>query len=376
MQFSATKRDLLRLLSRTQGIASKRSTMPMLTCVLLEASGSELRMSATDLYIGVSGKVSADVAKPGKIAIPAKDLFERVKSMGDGQLTLTVLDNSGVLLKGAGSARKFTVKGMPGDDFPPLPSPDDGSSSLTLEAATLARLISKTSASMSTDETRANLSSTLFEWEGDIVRMVTTDGHRLSKMEVKVDGRQANATMLIPAKGIQELRRLCEDAVASSSKDSPATFSIVQSGPHTFFTNDSFTFCVKLVDSAFPPYAQIIPRSFQRTVTASRSALSDALRAVSIAASDVNGGVKLAIKAGTVEVTSESGDKGQGSDEVSVDLEGQPITIAFNAQYLIEALAAIDSENVRIRLGGDLDPAVIEDDPPSGLLGIAMPQRK
>lgn len=348
----------------------------MLSCVLIEASDTSLRVSATDLYIAVAGTISATVQKPGAVAMPARDMFDRVKSMPDALLSFEVGGNGAVTIKAAGSARKYTMKAASADDYPALPSMPDGASTLNLEAATLLRLISKTRASMSTDETRANLSAALFEWDGDVVRMVSTDGHRLSLAEVKVEGRQATASMLIPMKGVLELQRLCEEAVSEGTKDSPATFDIAQDGPNAFFRNAGYTFSVKLVDSTFPPYRQVIPRNQTNTATVPRGALLDAVRAVSLAASEVNGGVKLAFESGTVKVTSASAEKGEGSDEVTCELTGKPVRIAFDAKYAADAIASIDSENVTVSLGGELDPAVVQDDPPNGLTIVCMPIRQ
>ena len=191
--------------------------MPVLSNVLLAVEGpATLRLAATDLYLALAGKVAADVSKGGSVAVSAKDLLERVKMMPDGPIHVATQDNAGTTLKAQGSARRYTLRGMPGDDFPPLPSPAEGAPTLALEVSVLQELIAKTHFSISTDETRAHLNSALFEWDGDVVRMVTTDGHRLSKMEVKVAGRQASETMLIPLKAIQELRRLCDDALSEA----------------------------------------------------------------------------------------------------------------------------------------------------------------
>src|SRR6478672_11324763 len=160
------------------------------------------------------GRINAEISKAGSVAVSAKDLFERVKMMPEGPVVIVAQDNATTTIKASGTARRYTLRGMPGDDFPPLPQPAEGSPSLALDVEVLAELISKTHFSISTDETRAHLNSALFEWEGDTVRMVTTDGHRLSKVDVKVAGRQASATMLIPLKAIQELRRLCDEMLA------------------------------------------------------------------------------------------------------------------------------------------------------------------
>ena len=211
MELSVAKKELLRLLTRMQGVAERKSTMPVLSNVLLSVDGpSALRLAATDLYLSVVGRVNADVKKGGSVAVPAKDLLERVKMMPEGPIQISTQDNATTTLKASGSARRYSLRGMPGEDFPPLPTPAEGSPTLALDVAVLSELIAKTYFSVSTDETRAHLNSALFEWDGDVVRMVSSDGHRLSKMEVQVPGRQAAATMLIPLKAIQELRRLCD----------------------------------------------------------------------------------------------------------------------------------------------------------------------
>jgi hypothetical protein len=241
--------------------------------------------------------VPAEVNKGGSIAVPAKDLFERVKMMPDGPIHVATHDNSTTTLKAAGTARRYTLRGMPGDDFPPLPAPAEGAPTLAMDVEVLQQLIAKTHFSISTDETRAHLNSALFEWDGDIVRMVTTDGHRLSKMEVQVTGRQASATMLIPLKAVQELRRICDEALDETpAKDAAKDVArpqlqITQSGSSAFFQGAGMTFSVKLVDAQFPPYSQVIPQPAGVISARPRAAFSDAFRAVSIAAA-AHGGVK------------------------------------------------------------------------------------
>jgi DNA polymerase-3 subunit beta len=324
--------------------------------------------------------MTADVSKGGSVALSAKDLLERVKMMPDGPIHLATQDNASTTLKAQGTARKYTLRGMPGDDFPPLPAPADGAPTLALEVAVLSQLIAKTYYSISTDETRAHLNSALFEWDGDIVRMVTTDGHRLAKVEVKVKGRQASATMLIPLKAIQELRRLCDEALAELGKDSgkdstPPLIQITQSGSSAFFQTGGTTFSVKLVDAQFPPYSQVIPQSSDKVVKLPRAAFADALRAVSVAASERTGGVKLTLTSGTMKITSESPESGDGSDEVPVDYSGPGLTIGFNAKYFLDILGALDGEDVLLSLSGELDPAVLRPGNELQFLAVVMPMR-
>ncbi|MEO8877089.1 MAG: DNA polymerase III subunit beta [Polyangiaceae bacterium] len=381
MELTVAKKDLLKLVSRMQGVAERKSTMPVLSNVLLAVDGpNALRLAATDLYLAIAGKIPAEVSKGGSVAVPAKDLLERVKMMPDGPIHIATQDNATTTLKATGSARRYTLRGMPGDDFPPLPAPAEGAPTLALEVAVLQELIAKTYFSISSDETRAHLNSALFEWDGDIVRMVTTDGHRLSKMEVKVAGRQASATMLIPLKAIHELRRLCDEVLSESKADGnankePPQLLITQSGSSAFFQGGGTTFSVKLVDAQFPPYSQVIPQNSDKKVKVPRAPFADALRAVSIAASERTGGVKLGIANGTMRITSESPESGDGFDEVPVDYQGANITIGFNAKYFLDVLGALDEEEVALGLSGELDPAVVRPASDRNFLAVVMPMR-
>jgi DNA polymerase-3 subunit beta len=389
MELTVAKKDLLKIVARMQGVAERKSTMPVLANVLLAVDGQNgMRLAATDLYLSLLGRVPAEVSKPGSVAVSAKDLFERVKMMPDGPVVIATQDNATTTLKASGSARRYTLRGMPGDDFPPLPQPAEGSPTLALDVDVLSELIQKTHFSISTDETRAHLNSALFEWEGDTVRMVTTDGHRLSKVDVKVTGRQASATMLIPLKAIHELRRLCDEMLAEGPSGPPNAegerkkpeLLITQSGSSAFFQGAGMTFSVKLVDAQFPPYSQVIPQGADKIVRAPRVAFADALKAVSVAASERTGGVKLTLTKGSMRITSESPESGDGFDEIPVEYAGPNMSIGFNAKYFLDVLASITDEEIEVSLSGELDPAVLR---PAGattksdrqFLAVVMPMR-
>jgi len=382
MHAVVSKKDLLRVLTRCQAVADKKSTMPVLGNVLLETTGSDrIRLAATDLYLAVSGTIPAQVDKAGSVAVGARDLFDRVRMMPDGQISITVDDNAATVIRAMGAARRYTVHGIAGAEFPTLPQPDDGAPVLSLDAQTLGGLIATTHFSISGDETRLHLNSALFEWEGSQVRMVTTDGHRLSKREFSVDGCEANATMLIPLKGVNELKRLCDEARAETSKDadpSQSRLTMVQSGPNAFFELAGFQFSVKLVDGQFPPYEQVIPETSERVVRAPRLSLADALKAVSVAASDRTGGVKMTLSPGKMRFESESPESGEGFDEVPVEYDGADVTVGFNARYFLDVLGAMEEDEVLLGISGELDPAVLRpavETAGSSYLSVIMPMR-
>ncbi|WP_437305867.1 DNA polymerase III subunit beta [Sorangium sp. So ce388] len=375
MDLVIPKKDLLRLVARCQGVADKKSAMPALANVLLAAEGNAVRVAATDLYLGVTGQTHADIKTGGSVAVPARDLLERVKAMPDGPVQITTTEGAHTSLKAVGSPRRYTLPGLPGSEFPQLPAPAQDAPSLELPVEQLALLITRTHFSISTDETRAHVNSALFEWAGDRVRMVTTDGHRLSKMEATVSGSSATATMLIPLKAISELRRLAEEARAE--KETPMV-AITQSGPNAFFNIAGMQFSVKLVDAQFPPYQQVIPSVTERSVRAPRVAFAEALKAIALAANDRTGGVKLSIAPGTLRITSESPDTGAGFDELPVDYNGPEVTIGFNAKYFLDVLAAIDDEEVVLGISGELDPAVLRPGSESNqqsYVAVIMPMR-
>lgn len=379
MHIIVSKKDLLRILNRCQGVADKKSTIPAVSNVLLDARDGVVQLAATDLYVAVRGSVKAEVERPGNIAVGARDLFERVKMMPDGQVSISVSEGSATTIQAVGSARRYTLHGIPGSDFPSLPVADPNAPSMTLPIETLYELINKTHFSISQDETRLQLNSALFEWDGDRVRMVTTDGHRLSKVEVTVSGKQATATMLIPNKGIQELKRLCEEVRGERAADeNQAELTMTQSGPNAFFSIGGFQFSVKLVDAQFPPYQRVIPEQTERAIRAPNHAVQEALNAVSVAASDRTGGVKLTITEDKIRFESESPESGAGFDEIAVDYQGAEVTVGFNARYFVEVLKVISDEEVILGISGELDPAVVRpahEDASKSHIAVVMPMR-
>ncbi|PIE06217.1 MAG: DNA polymerase III subunit beta [Sorangium cellulosum] len=301
------------------------------------------------------------------ITVPKKDLLRlvaRCQGVVDKKSTMPVLANVLINVDTPNAVR--------------VAATDLYLATLELEVSLLSRLINQTQFSISTDETRAHLNSALFEWDGNRVRMVTTDGHRLTKVESEVPDRKAAVTMLIPYKAIGELRKLTEESRALEGKSGTSMVTIAQSGPNAFFGIGDTKFSVKLVDAQFPAYQQVIPQTTERRVRAPRAALVDALRAVSLAASDRTGGIKLSIESGTMRITSESPESGDGFDEVPVDYSGEQITIGFNAKYMLEVLAVLDDEEVDLLLSGELDPAIVK---PAGesedrsFIGVVMPMR-
>ena len=377
MHLTIHKKNFLRSLARTHSVADRKSSMPILSNILLSAEGPKvLRCAATDLYLSVTSTSSAEIKSPGTIALAARTLFEIVKSLPEGELSLQVASNHAAEIR-SGKVR-FKIPGMPGQDFPALPSA--GSAEFApLDADELGRLVALTHYSMSSDDTRPHLAGALFEGDGRAVRMVTTDGHRLSKAEYKLgEGKKPlNFSMLVPGKGIAELRRLVEEAKADRPKgeEAPSVIEVASGGGSAFFRRDDALLSVKLVDEQFPPYNKVIPSAQSRKVGISRSVLIEALRRISLVASDKSGAVRFGIEPGVLRITSENPDVGEGAEELDVDFAGEPIEIGFNARYVLDVLSAINEDEVRLELGGQLDPGVIRPIGPTDFVGVIMPMR-
>jgi DNA polymerase-3 subunit beta len=376
MELVISKRNFLRGLARTHAVADRKSSMPILSNVLLttEDTGT-LRFAATDLYLGVAATAPVEVKKGGSVAVSARTLFDIVKNLPEGDVHWTVGPNHAAEIR-SGKVR-FRIPGMPGDDFPPLPSPGNAEF-VSLDADVIGDLVTRTSYSMSTDDTRPHLAGALFEGEARTVRMVTTDGHRLSKCDYRLrDGLMLHFSMLVPAKGIGELKRLIEDAKADRAKDeAPPQIMVASHSGNAFFKREGVMLSVKLADEQFPPYAKVIPQGQDKRVVVSRAGMIEALKRMSLVSSDKSGGVRLMISPGSLRIVSESPDQGEGSEELDVDYAGTPLTIGFNARYILDVLGSLTEDDVVFELAGELDPGVIK---PAGettiFVGVIMPMR-
>lgn len=374
MDLTVAKKDLLRLVGRAQAVADKKSTMPVLSNVLLDARGPALSVRATDLYLSVSGEAPAEIKRSGAIAVPARDLHERIKHLVEGPVRLFSENATQLEIRSQGAARQYRLHGVPGSEFPTLPQPDADAPRLVLPATMLSTFITRTQFSISPDDTRPNLNSALLEWTTSRLRMVTTDGHRLSKIEAPHESA-TQASLLVPLKAVLELRRLADEAKG----DGAGTITLIPSGSSAFFEVAGGLFGVKLIDAQFPAYDKVIPAASARTARIPRAAFADALKAMNLAASDRTGGIKLALTAGTLRLTSESPESGDGMDEVPIDYAGADLTIGFNAKYFLDVLAALDGvDEITLGLSGELDPAVVRpagDDDGRDYLAVVMPMR-
>jgi DNA polymerase-3 subunit beta len=379
MEVIITKQCLSTALGRIAGIADRKSSMQILSNVLISTEDPKhLQIAATDLAMSARGLFPADVVKGGAVTLPAKTLHDIVRNLPPGPVTI-VSEAETVVIKSGRS--KFKLLGLPAEDYPRLPDVK-GVDFFELDAALPARMIDLTSFSISHDETRPHLNGALFEGDGKILRMVTTDGHRLSKAEFKIEESVFfNFSMVLPVKAVPEIKHLLEDGmgtVSVATKDGSVFLRRVievdkgeDGGPGQ---TAEFLLVSKLIDAEFPPYDQVIPKQQERKVIATRLNLLEALKRVSVLSSERTVGVKLQLSEGALAVTTDNPSVGEGQEIIDVAYEGGEVEIGFNARYFIDALAVLDDEELHLELSGNLDPAVIRD--ASGhFVGVVMPMR-
>ncbi|MGZ5958312.1 MAG: DNA polymerase III subunit beta [Myxococcaceae bacterium] len=349
--------ELARALARSQGIVERKSTMPILSHVLLEARKSgELHLSATDLDIAVSGDHACDVVKEGGVAVPARQLYEIVKALPEPTASLKKTSNN--YLEVRSGPAEFRIVGLPAEDFPALPK-FDKVHFVPVEPQALLGLIDRTSFAVSTDETRYNLNGVYFEPSPGEIRMVATDGHRLALALGKVDGDfKLKKGVILPKKGLYELKKLLAEAVEGGEEKPKADLGFVESS--AIFRRPGVVLVMRLIEGMFPDYRQVIPKAGEKVVKLGRQSFLDTLRRVSILASDKAHAVKLELSKGTLRVLSQNPDLGEAKEEVTVEYAGEPLKIGFNARYLMDVLQALTCDDVALELADDLSPGVLK----------------
>ncbi|MGB1274430.1 MAG: DNA polymerase III subunit beta [Nannocystaceae bacterium] len=365
MEFEIEQPKFSSALALAQTVADKRGTMPVLANVLLRADDSgQVICSSTDMMISLTETIPATVKKAGSLSLGVHHLYGIVRTLSNRAITIQGLDNHWARL--AVGRSEFKLMGMAELDFPELPK-TEGHAFTKIPSHQLIDLIQKTQFSVSTDEARVNLNGVLFESDGTYATMVSTDGHRLTKLTVPFAGPKLEKGIIIPRKGMIEIKRVLDRAEGDVE---------LAVGPdHLFIKADRLTLSVKLNNVTFPPYQQVIPKEHKLEATALREELINALKTAAVMAPEKTATVRVQLEENNLKLTADNPDLGVAHQEVEVDFQGKGLTAGFNARYLIEVLEAISSAQVRLQFQGELDPCVIR--PVDGLdyLGVVMPMR-
>jgi DNA polymerase-3 subunit beta len=344
-----------------------KTTLPVLSNILVEATGGGIRLSGTDLDIAVSTTVEASVDQEGAITLPARKLLEIVRELPSAAIRITTSGEQRVTIECGRS--KFKLLGLPREEFPAFPAVKfDGGWRST--AGELQKLIAHVAFAASTEESRPILNGVLWELRPDRMRMVATNGHRLARMDVPVTaGAGAQADLIVPPKALEQIRRLFE-----SSEE----VEIARSENHLGFRSASTQIFTRLIEGPYPNYEQVIPRENDKTVTADKAAMTSALRRMSIVASDQTHRVRLAFANGACKLSVQTPDLGEAQEELTVTFDGDPLEIGFNASYLLEIMKYIPTDEVRMTFKAPERAATCEPvgwDDPSSYLTLVMPLR-
>jgi DNA polymerase-3 subunit beta len=366
-------------LAMMQGIVERRTTVPILGHVLLEPGSGSLRLSATDLEVGICTEIAARTAKDKSITLNARKLFEIVREAEGDEVKLDTLDNDWVELK-CGRA-KFKMMGLDPRSFPAMPSQSvakaDGAAAkkalkaeLGIASTVLASMIDKTVFSVSPDEARYNLSGVYLEAAGPGgVRMVATDGHRLSMVEREAPGFSMEGGAIIPRKGLQELRKILDQ-----TGDQDVKLSL--DGQLAYMKRGSTEVSMRLVEGEFPDYRGVIPKESKHAIRVDRDALFAAVKRAAIFSNERYHGVKFALTSGSLTVSSTSPEMGEASESLDVDFRGEEFAIGFNANYLRDVLGVIPSGNkVELGLSDDVSPGVVRTEADTKFTYVVMPMR-
>jgi DNA polymerase III subunit beta len=366
MDFRIEKNQLLRGLYLAAGIADRKSTMPILANVLVRTDGKDrILCAATDTHVTVLATLPAKIDAEGGLTLGARQFHEIVKGLAGEEIHVRRTEQNWAVIR-AGRA-EFKLVGMPDRDFPKLPAVAEAGLH-QVNSVTLRDMIAKTIFSISTDETRQHLSGVLFESDGKTGRMISTDGHRLCKVVRELpDGPNLETGVLIPRKGVGEIRRMLE------AREGPAEIGVYQS--HFVVRSGEIAITVRLAEGQFPPYEQVIPKDNERTIVVSRDELLEAFRRVAIMASDKTMGVRVGLEKGKLTIEADNPDLGNAREELEVAYKGGAVQVGFNARYFVELLSEMGGPQVRLELAGELDPVVIRPADESDYLGVIMPMR-
>ncbi len=368
MKLTVNKDQLNEGLAALQSVVCTRSSLPVLSNVLLVATDKGLQLTATDMDVYINNHVLADIKSRGAITLPAKRLLDIGRAAPDKELEIQVNERNQCFIRSR--AAKFRLFGLPAEDFPPLP-PIEGARSFVLPQGKLKLMIRRTSYAASTDNTRYVLNGLLLSVKGHQVTAVATDGRRLALAEEEADVDEAfHAEFIVPSKAVAELGRFLQEEGQIEVRLSVALAQFIFHSPKQ---EAAGVLTTKLVEGTYPNYQQVIPRECRESISLPREEFLQALRRAIIMTSEESGAVKLTFTRNQLVITSSTPDIGDFQDEVLTNYKGPDLAIAFNPHYLVEVLEALDTEEVIFEVTDELSPCVLKINGP--FLYVTMPMR-
>lgn len=375
MKFEIQQEDLQKALDVIANVVPSKTTLPILSCVLVEATKESLTLSATNLDISITTSTTkATVKDPGRVAIPAVKFVPFVRSLRPGVVTISQKGEQLTLTCGKS---RLTENTMNVSDFPALKKPEE-KAALAIPADTLIDMINETAYAVSRDETRPALMGILWEVRAASLTMVATDAHRLArsvrKMEWKVSG---DKNLIVDTNGLRQIPRIA--AAARDEDDANTEVSIFVGGSQLSFRAGSTVLQVRLLEGPFPDYQAVLPKDNDKHVTIDKADFAQSIRRVAITADRVTSQIKLGIEAGRMELTARGTEGSTSEDEIQVSYQGDPIEIGFNYSYLQDILKNLQAESVVLSLKDSQSAALLkpvhDTGEDMGVLCLLMPLR-
>jgi DNA polymerase-3 subunit beta len=371
MQITIERSALLKALAHVTGVVERRSTIPILSNVLLKAEGSELTLTATDLDIEVVEHIPAMVTQPGGTTLQAIILHDIIRKLPDGaqvELSRTGEDNQMNIVSGNS---RFALQALAPDDFPSVDA-GDMTHSFELDGKDLKRLIEKTQFAISTEETRFYLNGIYLHAtennDDPVLRSVATDGHRLAQVEMPLpEGASGMPGIIVPRKTVAELRKLCED--------SGTKMKIELSDSKIRFSTDGLKLTSKLIDASFPDYDRVIPKNNDKLMSVSNSEFAAAVDRVSTLSTDKGRAVKLIISDNQLTLCVTNPDSGSAEEQIVAEYDSEALEIGFNARYLLDISSQVESDVMNFLMSDPGAPTMVRDGSDETALYVLMPMR-
>jgi DNA polymerase-3 subunit beta len=364
MKLSATREHLLEALQSVIGVVERRQTMPILSNVLLSARENRLRVVGTDLEVELVAAAEVAVQQAGDITVPGRKLLDIIRTLPEKTTLTLAREGEKVLVRGGRS--RFSLSSLPASEFPVIEE-INAQRTLSVRAQDCRRLIEKTHFAMAQQDVRYYLNGTLFETDGQTLRAVATDGHRLSWCELGLEGKARELQQIIlPRKGVLELQRLL---------DGEGLVEITIGSNHIRIEIGDVRFTSKLIDGKFPEYGRVIPAEPSRIMTAGRDSLRAALQRTAILSNEKYRGVRLTFAPSLLTVQAHNPEQEEAEDQLEVGFSGETIEIGFNVSYLLDALASIEAETVEVGLTDAHSSCLIRAPGDASVKYVVMPMR-
>lgn len=365
MKITATKENLLFGVSAVQKAVNTKNTLPILTCIKLDAREKDLIFTATDLEVGIQCKMPVEIIEEGSVVVPARYFSEIVRKLPDSQITLELVRDNELVIRYENS--ELNLKTMPPEEFPKLPVVD-GEFKLAMKCDKIKQMIKQIIFACSTEESRPLFTGVLCEIEDNEIRMISTDTHRLALKKEYIQNKQKkNCSFIVPAKIFSEIARLIQD------DEEICQMNIAKN--QAVFVIANIQIICRLFEGQFPNYQQVIPVEYTLKVKINTKAFQDAVERISLfSINNSSNKIYLKIEKNSLILSSQS-ELGQGYEQIAVMDEGEPVEIAFNYRYLLDVFRVIDDEELTIEFTGPLSPGIIRPLQGQNFIYLILPVR-